>query len=195
MFSISLHVPLPSSVALAAVVGLGCHSYRRIPSTAGPRFRLSRSINMTHASLTHVVALVGFATALTPYSVAMLRRCGLSILQYQGVEGACRMLKTLAVDAIVLQGKYAQLPQESAETRALLDAHARAEAAANVRIPLLVFSSPKVSAKAREFYTAAGAIVVPARDQTFRKLARLILDLSGGAGACCKDRASTQSGL
>ena len=150
---------------------------------------------MTHASLTHVVALVGFATALTPYSLALLGRCGLSIVQYQGVESVCRLLETLAVDAIVLQGKHAKLPDESPEARALLEAHAKAQAAANVRIPLLVFSSPKLSASARDFYAAAGAVVVPARDQTYRRLARLILELSGASGACCKDGAGTQSAL
>jgi len=150
---------------------------------------------MTNSPQTQVVAFVGFATPLTPYSIGLLRRCGLSVLQYKEIAGACRALKTLVVDAVVLNARWARLPTESPDARALLDSYASVQAAARARIPLIVFSNPKLSAAARAFYADAGAIIVPVKNQSHRKLARLVLELGGGAGNCCSDRTGPQSSL
>jgi hypothetical protein len=139
-----------------------------------------------------LIALVGLRAPIPENGKRVLLRCQLRSLQFPRPEDAWRSLPTTAFDAVVLDSHHPKLRRLSAPLQRLLDlilARRRGEH----RIPLVVLRSPGFPMELRQAYENAGAVYIPARQQTYREIAKVVRRLIGLPGGCCEPRASLLS--
>jgi hypothetical protein len=151
--------------------------------TATSRFKTETPIPQDRD--TCLVALVGFPTPLPTNVTRVLERCELAPLEFADAAEACRLLETLAVDAMVLDSHCSQLQRVGPSVMRLLKLSAVQHRAGTVRTPVVVLPSRRLSSELRLAFDEAGALFLPVHRQTYREIATVVRRLCGLPDGCC----------
>jgi CheY-like chemotaxis protein len=145
---------------------------------------------LTHGPTDVLVALIGFPQPLPKNAIGIFRRCGLSLIASDDLEHVARIMRTLALDAVVVDSHSPRLGDIHSALEALLQI--RQQGCRNGRVPpLVVLTSENCTPSVRHLLTASATIPLPTSRQTYRELARLLRHLAGLEQPCCGSSAPT----
>jgi hypothetical protein len=139
-----------------------------------------------------LVVLVGFRQSLGSNATGLLERCELRALELPCPDDACRVLETIAPDAVVLDSHHASLKTVSGPAGRILRVIAE-HGTQDRQIPLIVLAAAGTSAELHRAFLGCNAVLVPSRLQTYRHIAALVRRLCGLPDGCCAVGESTQS--
>jgi CheY-like chemotaxis protein len=150
--------------------------------TATSRFKTERPIPPERERC--LVALVGLRRSLRTNARSLLQRCELQTLELPDPSDACRLLETLAPDAIVLDTHHPSLQQMSSDVVRLLHA-LNALGRDGQFVPRIILSSAGLAPELRLAFVRGGAVLLPAHFQHYRRIAVLVRRLCGLPEDCC----------
>jgi CheY-like chemotaxis protein len=131
-----------------------------------------------------LVALVGLERSLEANARGVMKRCGIHTLELPDLDDACRLLETLAPDAVVLDTHHPSLKCVSFGIVRLLDALSALGHDGRF-VPRIVLTSAGLKLDLKTVFVSGGAVLLPAHLQHYRQLATLIRKLCGLPDDCC----------
>jgi hypothetical protein len=157
------------------------------PSAIGTRSKrqvLKRDMEiLTNAPTDVLVALVGFPHPLPKNAVGIFQRCGLSVFASDNLAKVARLMRTLELDALVVDTHSPHLGDIRSVMKRLL--RIREACRRKNDLPLVVLMSEKCTPTLRSTLAEASAVQLPTTRQTYRELARVLRQLSGLTDPCC----------
>jgi hypothetical protein len=130
-----------------------------------------------------LVALVGLDRSLDAKARGVLTRCGIQTLELRDLNDACRVLESLAPDAVVLDTHHPALKCVSSGIARLLDALSALGHDGRF-VPRIVLTSAGLKLDLKTVFVRGGAVLLPAHLQNYRQLATLIRRLCGLPDCC-----------
>ena len=134
---------------------------------------------------TPVAAFVGLVQPLTSNAKGILRRCQLDAIEFACPTEACRIVRTIAPDALVVDSHHPELARMSTSAKGLLR-ELRTMTDGGQPVPLLVLSSAELTSSLRAAFLSLGALLLPTRRQTYRQIAATLRRLCDLPGPCCE---------
>jgi hypothetical protein len=145
---------------------------------------------LAHGPTNALIALIGFPQPLPKTAVGIFQRCGLSVVASNDLTHVARIMRTLALDAVVVDSHSPTLGDTRTALETLLRirdecSHGRGSP------PLVVLTSDRCTRSVRSTLSEAATIQLPTNRQTYRELARVLRQLSGLAEPCCGSAAQS----
>jgi len=129
---------------------------------------------------------VGFVPRISANGRGLFERCEIPPLEIATVNEACRLLATLAFDAVILDSHNAELKRLSTSVRELLKFVTAVTTGEPERPPLIVLSAAGVSGELVRAYDNAGVTFLPTHQQSYRQIVAIVRDACGLTGPCCR---------